>query len=75
MRIFAFEFFSGGGLAGRFHSGDPMRVPRFAVARRDDGLGIALKTSAPLWAARRSPLWTALIRVREFRTAGVGAKT
>jgi peptidoglycan/xylan/chitin deacetylase (PgdA/CDA1 family) len=61
---------AGGGLAGRFRLGDPMRVPRFAVARRDDGLRIALKTSAPVWAARRSPLWTALSRLRHARAAG-----
>jgi peptidoglycan/xylan/chitin deacetylase (PgdA/CDA1 family) len=65
---------AGGGLAGRFHSGDPMRVPRFAVARRDDGLLIALKTSAPVWAARRSPLWTTLSRLRHVRAAGARAK-
>ncbi len=65
---------AGGGLAGRFHSGDPMRVPRFAVARRDDGLRIALKTSAPVWAARRSPLWLALNRLRRMPAAGASAK-
>lgn len=65
---------AGGGLAGRFHSGDPMRVPRFAVARRDDGLRIALKTSALVWAARRSPLWAMLSRVRHVRAAGPSAK-
>jgi peptidoglycan/xylan/chitin deacetylase (PgdA/CDA1 family) len=55
---------AGGGLAGRFHMGDPMRVPRFAVARRDDGLRIALKTSGLVWSARSSALWTTLSRLR-----------
>jgi peptidoglycan/xylan/chitin deacetylase (PgdA/CDA1 family) len=65
---------AGGGLEGRFYSGDPMRVPRFAVARRDDGLRIALKTSAPMWAARRSGLWTAVGRLRHASSAGPSAK-
>jgi peptidoglycan/xylan/chitin deacetylase (PgdA/CDA1 family) len=66
---------AGGGLAGRFHSRDPMRVPRFAVARRDEGLGIALKTSAPVWAARRSPLWLGVTGLRRARGAVARAKT
>ncbi len=66
---------AGGGLAGRFHSGDPMRVPRFAVARRDEGIGIALKTSAPVWAARYSPLWRVVTRLRQARAAVAEAKT
>ena len=64
----------GGGLAGRFYSGDPMRLPRFAVARRDDGVMIALKTSAPIWAARHSGLWTVVSHLRHGSAAGPPAK-
>lgn len=66
---------AGGGLSGRFYAGDPLRVPRFAVARRDQGLGIALKTSAPMWAFRRSPLWSAVTGLRRARNALARADT
>jgi peptidoglycan/xylan/chitin deacetylase (PgdA/CDA1 family) len=68
-------FKAGGGLAGRFHMSDPFRVPRFAVARHDDGVRIALKTSAPVWTMRRSPLWAVVSRVRHPNGVGPGAST
>jgi len=55
---------AGGGLEGRFEQHDPLRVPRFAVSRRDGSLRFAAKASRTLSAVRRTALWTGLERVR-----------
>jgi peptidoglycan/xylan/chitin deacetylase (PgdA/CDA1 family) len=55
---------AGGGLEGRFEQHDPMRVPRFAVSRRDGALRFAAKTSPTVASVRRTAVWTGLDRVR-----------
>jgi hypothetical protein len=60
---------AGGGLEGRFCSErDPMRVPRFAVSRRDGSFRFAAKTSRMLASVRRTAVWSGLevIRRRDY---------
>ena len=62
-------YIAGGGLEGRFGSRrDPMRVPRFAVSRRDGALRFAAKTSRTLASIRRTRVWSGLelIRRRDY---------
>ncbi|HEY6962927.1 MAG TPA: polysaccharide deacetylase family protein [Gaiellaceae bacterium] len=63
---------AGSGLAGRFTSDDPLRIPRFAIGRSDRVLRFALKTSRPVGAFRASPGWIVVDRVRRHgRPLGV----
>ena len=55
---------AGSGLAGRFHPGDPMRIPRVAVDGHDGDLRFAIKTSRWFAAGRSTVLWTLLEQVR-----------
>jgi peptidoglycan/xylan/chitin deacetylase (PgdA/CDA1 family) len=54
----------GSGLAGRFHRGDAMRIPRVAVDGGDGSARFALKTSPWFDLARSTLLWTWTERVR-----------
>lgn len=60
-------YLSGSGLAGRFRSGDPMTVPRVAVARGDDGARFSVKTSATFGFVRSTALWDAADVLRRRR--------
>jgi peptidoglycan/xylan/chitin deacetylase (PgdA/CDA1 family) len=65
---------SGSGLAGRFRFGDPLRVPRFAVAQADGtGPRFRLKVSPLLWRARGTPAWALAERARPGSTPGASA--
>lgn len=55
---------TGSGLAGRFHPGDRMRVPRVAVDGHDGEARFAVKTSPWFAAGRSTVLWTMLERIR-----------
>jgi peptidoglycan/xylan/chitin deacetylase (PgdA/CDA1 family) len=55
---------AGSGLAGRFSRGDPMRIPRFAVAREDDSIRFRLKSSGAVIRMRSTPAWMLLDAVR-----------
>lgn len=63
---------TGSGLAGRFHSRDPMRIPRVAVDGGDSRARFAVKTSPWFVTVRSTSLWTALEHVRRpGRSLGV----
>jgi len=55
---------TGSGLGGRFRFGDPMAVPRVALARGDGALGWRLKTSPLTWNLRSSAVWVVFEGVR-----------
>jgi peptidoglycan/xylan/chitin deacetylase (PgdA/CDA1 family) len=56
---------TGSGLAGRFTFGDPMRVPRVAIADADrTGVRFRLKISPLFWRARATPAWALVERAR-----------
>jgi peptidoglycan/xylan/chitin deacetylase (PgdA/CDA1 family) len=56
---------TGSGLAGRFRFGDPMRVPRVAIAAADGtGLRFRLKISPLFWRTRATPAWGLVERAR-----------
>src|SRR6266571_1954285 len=56
---------TGSGLGGRFGFGDPMRVPRVAIADADGtGLRFRLKISPLFWRARATPPWALVERAR-----------
>ena len=56
---------TGSGLGGRFGFGDPMRVPRVAIADADGtGLRFRLKISRLFWRARATPPWALVERAR-----------
>lgn len=56
---------TGSGLAGRFRFGDPMRVPRVAIADADGtGRRFRLKISPLFWRARATPAWALVERAR-----------
>jgi len=54
---------SGSGLVGGI-DGEPLAVPRFAIAASDGELKYALKTSAAIWRVRGSIAWKAANSVR-----------
>jgi peptidoglycan/xylan/chitin deacetylase (PgdA/CDA1 family) len=51
---------TGSGLAGQFTWGDPMRVPRVAVAGSDGHRRFTLKSSRLHWGLRATPVWRVL---------------
>ncbi|MDQ2982471.1 MAG: polysaccharide deacetylase family protein [Actinomycetota bacterium] len=51
---------TGSGLGGRFRFGDPMTVPRVALAHEDGTLGWRLKTAPAVWLLRSTPVWSGL---------------
>lgn len=59
-------YLSGSGLVGG-RRGEPLAVPRFAVAAGDGPLGYALKTSAPIWRARSTLAWRGVELLRHGR--------
>jgi len=63
-------YVAGSGLAGRFRSNDPMAMPRIAVAAADGRVRYGLKTSAFLWALRKTVLWGWLERMRQLPVGG-----
>ena len=63
---------AGCGLEGRFSRGDAMAVPRVVIGRADDGRRFRVKTSAPFWALRSTPLWELLQRARRRGEHGSG---
>ena len=65
---------SGSGLAGQFRFGDPMRVPRFAVAGADGTRArFRIKTSPLVWLARSTPAWRLLDSLRAGASAAASA--
>jgi peptidoglycan/xylan/chitin deacetylase (PgdA/CDA1 family) len=65
---------SGSGLVGG-RRGEPLAVPRFAVAADDGPLGYALKTFAPVWKARSMKGWRGVDRLRHGRDRHRGSGT
>jgi peptidoglycan/xylan/chitin deacetylase (PgdA/CDA1 family) len=56
---------TGSGLAGQFRFGDPMRVPRVAIADADGtGARFRLKISPLFWRTRATPAWGLVERAR-----------